>query len=84
MRIMLDLREIASPEEAHRRLAHALSFPDYYGGNLDALYDVLTAWGRPLVLSLRLPRSGDMAAYGQRMWRVFRDAAAVNPNLTIK
>ena len=31
-----------TPARAHRIIAGALDFPDYYGNNLDALYDCLT------------------------------------------
>lgn len=39
--IMIDGREMTSRENAHTYLAKILSFPDYYGRNLDALYDCL-------------------------------------------
>ena len=57
--------------------------PEYYGKNLDALYDVLTDWDRPAVFRLRLPETGDMAAYGSRLLRVFRDAADANPRISV-
>ncbi len=31
-----------SPEELHKELSEKLGFPEYYGGNLDALYDCLS------------------------------------------
>lgn len=38
----VDLSRAASAGEALRRLGEALSFPDWYGANFDALYDCLT------------------------------------------
>lgn len=38
----LDFNEINTKEELHQLLKEELNFPDYYGANLDALYDVLT------------------------------------------
>ena len=40
------------PEEAavHDLFARALGLPEWYGRNLDALYDVLTERGEPLAL----------------------------------
>ena len=35
--------ELCSMAEIHRAFAETLHFPDWYGGNLDALYDLLTA-----------------------------------------
>ena len=78
MKIVLDLRKTKTPEELHARLQQALGFPDYYGRNLDALHDMLTSWDQPAVFALRLPEKGDMAAYGQRLRRVFLDAAEEN------
>ena len=41
----IDLRSIATKEELHGLLAKELPLPDYYGRNLDALYDILTECG---------------------------------------
>ncbi len=40
---IIDGHKIESKEELHVKLAKDLNFPTYYGGNLDALYDVLVA-----------------------------------------
>ena len=40
--ITLDCRGFVPRSELHRVLAEALSFPDHYGNNLDALHDCLT------------------------------------------
>lgn len=39
---VLDGQEIKDKEMLHDRLAISLHFPDWYGRNLDALYDCLT------------------------------------------
>jgi ribonuclease inhibitor len=39
--------QITSRDEMHLALAQALEFPDYYGANLDALWDCLTGWISP-------------------------------------
>lgn len=40
--IILDCAEIADKAQLHKLIAEGLQFPDWYGGNLDALYDCLT------------------------------------------
>ena len=84
MKIILNLKPAQSPMEAQEYLLHALSFPDYYGKNLDALYDMLTTWSQPASFVLRLPEGGDMGAYGKKLRRVFEDAAAVNGMIHVK
>ena len=40
--IVLNGNEIVSEQQLHRLLAQALDLPEWYGGNLDALFDCLT------------------------------------------
>lgn len=47
----LEGKKIRSEAEFHAAIAAALDFPEYYGRNLDALWDVLTGdVERPVVL----------------------------------
>ena len=39
MEIILDARCMGSRKEAHEYLREKLDFPEYYGQNLDALYE---------------------------------------------
>ncbi len=39
---IFDLESCYSPDDIHSMIAHRLQFPEYYGYNLDALYDLLT------------------------------------------
>ena len=41
----IDLKGVITREELHDKLSKELPLPDYYGHNLDALYDVLTEDG---------------------------------------
>lgn len=42
---IIDFEGVGSEEEIQERLMESLPLPDYYGENLDALYDVLTEMG---------------------------------------
>lgn len=42
MNITLDATKLNDKEKAHDYLAEVLSLPDYYGKNLDALYDCVS------------------------------------------
>ena len=46
--IVLDFTYFDSAEKVHRYIAEKLGFPEYYGENLDALYDVLSVWPDPV------------------------------------
>ncbi len=43
MSYVIDLSAAADKREIHDLLARALNLPDYYGRNLDALWDCLTS-----------------------------------------
>lgn len=83
-RVQLSAAAWDTPEKAHGDLAKALSFPEYYGNNLDALHDCLTDLrGIQLVIT-------DCSAASRKMekWpgflQVFFDAAEENSELDIR
>ena len=83
-RVQLSAKEWRTEQDAHAALARALSFPHYYGHNLDALHDCLTELGdTQLVIE-------DCAAANARLEKwpgflaVFFDSAAENPRLSIR
>lgn len=79
--ITADLRHIASPAALQVYLGYVLRAPDYYGENLDALYDILTEEAEPVRLTLQLPErfSPEMEAYWPRLRRVLDEAEEANP-----
>ena len=52
MRVELDCRKMTDRKAAHAYLKQALALPDYYGNNLDALYDLMTDREEETVLVL--------------------------------
>ena len=50
--IEIDGNAIFTSPDLHKALAEALSFPEYYGNNLDALYDCLTEIDQDTLLIL--------------------------------
>ena len=51
-KIVLDGRCLKEKAYAHRYLKEKLMLPDYYGNNLDALWDMLTETSRSLEVSV--------------------------------
>lgn len=78
--------EFQSVKEIHEFLAEKLELPPYYGGNLDALYDVLTELCQDTRILLNLAGVEDegMAAYFRRLGRVLEDAADVSAYLQVE
>lgn len=48
----IDCSCVQSPQQLHQLLAEKLCFPEWYGHNLDALYDCLTELPSPTQLHL--------------------------------
>ena len=73
----LDGAQMDTREKAHDYLAKTLEFPDYYGKNLDALYDCLTEMSKTEMMILY------SFAVDDDIKRVMADAAEANPKLTV-
>lgn len=56
----LDARFLGDKETAHNYLAEQFDFPDYYGNNLDALYDCLTDLGDPEDIPVVITHADDL------------------------
>ena len=85
MIVELDGSQMRSRALAHDHLMQKLRFPDYYGRNLDALYDLLTARTEPTEIQVSHPEIllellGD---YGHRLIRTLEEAAQENQFLKI-
>ncbi len=82
--IEADLRNIKTPEALQVYLGFILRAPDWYGCNLDALYDVLTETVRPTLMRVMPPICPEMRmfAYILRLFRVLDDAAESCPDFT--
>ncbi|MGU3470470.1 barstar family protein [Paenibacillus sp. D51F] len=84
--MLLDGSKLATIEAFHDALSRELHFPDYYGRNLDALYDCLTDYaGSPLAIHW-ISIEDSLKLLGERttsaLLSVFKDAADHNPSLT--
>lgn len=81
MEYRIDCAEIGCSKDLHQQIAMRLSFPDWYGHNLDALYDCLTEIGTPTHLILR--NWDDSRTFASGFRSVFEDAQADNPAFSV-
>ncbi|MBR5533262.1 MAG: barstar family protein [Ruminiclostridium sp.] len=80
--VILDGSTAPTKEALHQHLAKELNFPDWYGGNLDALFDCLTTVSEEVTISLDEAALTDaLGPYAQRVKKVLTRAAEKNPNL---
>ncbi len=81
MRIfILDGNEFSSQEAAHDYIARVFRFPDYYGKNLDALFDLLTEYDNHthvIILHPAIIRK-NLGGYGEAIINTFEDASGGN------
>jgi len=85
MHYIIDGRLMVDKVSAHTYLKETLSFPEYYGNNLDALYDVLTERHSPVLITIEHTDELKtlLSEYGAALLETFSDAAENNPNLTV-
>ena len=79
--IAIDCSGIVDAKAMHHSLAEALSFPQWYGNNYDALHDCLTDIREDTTLTLL---HFDQTDHFNEIFRmVFEDSEAENPHLFV-
>lgn len=76
--IIIDATKMQTAEKLHEFLLKELEFPDWYGKNLDALFDCLTESPEELHLILK-----ESKALPQGFLKVFYVAAKENPKILL-
>ncbi len=83
--VTIDCSGIHTADALHCALAQALEFPDYYGKNLDALFDCLTeiCTDTELILNNWHALTYKLGDWSGKVLYVFRCACDENPHLTV-
>jgi len=82
--VIIDGKLITEKEDLHQHLATELSLPEYYGNNLDALFDCLTEIAYPVhfdVQSYELLEDS-LGQYAVNLILLLRDVSDINPNIS--
>ena len=78
--ITLKLDKFSKKEELHIYLKKKMKFPDYYGENLDALFDCLTDISTDTAVDIKYDADNELQ---RAVLAVFSDAVSQNTHLAI-
>ena len=85
MEIILDGAQMTDRASLHDLLADKFAFPDYYGRNLDALYDMLSAY--PVEVFVTVTHADrlleNLGRYGSAFLQTLQDVSQANPKIEI-
>lgn len=83
---ILNGTKMTKKKETHEYIKKKLEFPDYYGENLDSLWDILTTISEPLVIVLLNSELiySNLEEYGRSLVSVFAEAMGENPNIELR
>lgn len=76
MEIILEGNKLKTAEDFHTEIKHILKLPDYYGRNLDALWDCLNEIEMPLTLvwkNFEISRT-NIESYVDKILLLFKEA----------
>lgn len=86
MKILLDGNKMKTKEDAHEYIKNKLTLPDYYGRNLDALWDLLTT----VVVDVDIIMYNQKAVieglgeYGENLIETFKEAMEENNDIRFR
>ncbi|QVK17623.1 barstar family protein [Mycoplasmatota bacterium] len=86
MIIELDGNELTTKNKFHDYLKHNISLPDYYGNNLDALWDILCSYSEKLHIIIYNKKQliKNLGDYGNSIIELFEDAVNENNNISFE
>lgn len=84
--IRLNGARMSDREAAHEYIKNKLQLPDYYGRNLDALWDLLSTDLSPQKITIIRPEMiiQNLGTYGEALLDTFREAAEENEFLNVE
>lgn len=86
MELLLDGRALSDRQHLHETIASQLQLPDYYGENLDALWDILSSWNEPLTIIIHNPTRfvEQLGGYGESVLQLLQDAEEENSMISVE
>lgn len=83
---ILDASYMTDRQATHEYILRQFSFPEYYGRNLDALYDMLTEIFEPTIIRIEHSEliETQLGDYGNILLKVLKDSTAQNSFLKLE
>ena len=85
--ILINCEKLRSRKVLHDYLEQELHLPDYYGRNLDALYDILSGFNKTGAVTFHIinreKQSSRMVSLYQAMLDMLTDLEHENPNICV-
>lgn len=80
MGLVIDGANMLTRRAAHEELARVLGFPEWYGANLDALWDLVSTMKAEVVMVRSEVMLGELEVYGSKLIQTLIEASAENPD----
>jgi len=82
--VIIDGKTILSKEDLHEHIARELDFPEYYGRNLDALFDCLSEISRPVCFTIEEQEllEDSLGQYAVNLFLLLHDVSQINSFVT--
>lgn len=82
-KVVLDGREMTERPKVHPYLQQMLGIQSYVGNNLDALWDVLRTYDKPIHIELHYKEEllKSLGKYGESLVKTVEDVTKLNPNI---
>lgn len=84
-KITINGKRLKTREALHKYISDKLSFPEYYGNNLDALYDCLSEINSPLNIIIKNKDifEEELGQYAVNLILMLTDIQSSNPNIKV-
>lgn len=82
-KVFINVQKLKEKESAHPYLKKRLKLPEYYGHNLDALFDVLTSLGEETTIYL-MQEEVEKESYAGKVVETIWEAAKENGKVKVK
>lgn len=85
-KVILNGKRMITKEKTHAYLKRKFDFPDYYGRNLDALWDLLSVWDRELLIVIinKADLIENLEGYGNSLLKLFDVLNDENRNISVR